>query len=55
MPADAYNREHRGYRKLYNAAYGPLDTEYAEPDWEAMEVHDRALQGLSRTLREEES
>jgi len=55
MPEGAYGREHTTYRKLYNTAYGPTGADWAEPDWEALEVHDRALQGLSQTLREEES
>jgi hypothetical protein len=50
-----YKAEHRGYKKLYNAAYGPLDTEWAEPDWDALAIHETALQGLSQTLNEEES
>lgn len=40
--------------KAGQALYGPADIEYEEVDLEALELHERALQGLSRTKYEEE-
>lgn len=42
-------------RKSSQALYGPADFEYEEVDLEALELRERALQGLSRTKYEEES
>ncbi len=42
-------------RKLSEALWGPREDSWTEPDWEALELDDRARQGLSQTLYEEES
>lgn len=42
-------------RSSQAALYGPRDDHWTEPDWEAMELGERARQGLSQTLNEEES
>ena len=41
-------------QKSSQALYGPADMEYEEVDLEALELCERALQGLSRTQYEEE-
>lgn len=46
---------HNWKAKLYATAYGPFEEQSEESDLEALELYERARQGLSTTLLEEES
>ena len=49
------NRQERDLRKAQKLLWGPDADLYEEPDWEALELQERAVQGLHKTHYEEES